>query len=83
MSVINSKSDHPVNPGLYLDPNTAAFFKKETGIDDDTALREHIIAVQADAYKVCTGEYCIEYLYLNMRDPTGLSLPLYSRLSLY
>jgi len=66
MSVINSKSDHPphysnpVNPSLYLDPDTAAFFKKETGIDDDAALKEHIIAVQADAYKACTCQFCIE-----------------------
>jgi len=72
-----------MNPGLYLDPDTAAFFKKETGIDDDVPLKEHIIGVQADAYKACTCQYHIEYLYLNRRDPTGLSLSLYSRLLLY
>jgi len=40
-----------MDPGLYLDSDTAAFFKKEIGIDDDVSLKEHIIAVQADAYK--------------------------------
>ena len=72
-----------MDPGLYLDSDTAAFFKKETGIDDDVSLKEHIIAVQADAYKACICQYRIKYLYLNRRDPTGPSLSLYSPLFLY
>ncbi|KAH7920280.1 hypothetical protein BV22DRAFT_1040003 [Leucogyrophana mollusca] len=34
----------------YLDAEALAFFKSLTGIDDDVALKEHILAVQAKAY---------------------------------
>ena len=38
---------------LYkLSPEDAAFFKAQTGIDNDEALKEHILAVQERAYKV-------------------------------
>jgi len=46
-----------LNPDDYsLDPEELAFFKQETGIQDEVLLREHILAVQAEAYKVCTVE---------------------------
>jgi hypothetical protein len=35
-----------------LSHDEAAFFKKETGIDDDEALKQHILALQAEAYNV-------------------------------
>jgi thermostable 8-oxoguanine DNA glycosylase len=42
-----------LNEQLYgLSPNEAAFFKKEIGIDDDEALKRHILALQAEAYNV-------------------------------
>jgi len=37
---------------LGLDPEEEAFFRSETGIQDTEELREHIIEVQEDAYKV-------------------------------
>lgn len=37
---------------LVLDAAEAAFFKAQTGIDDDDALREHILAVQRKAFSV-------------------------------
>ena len=37
---------------LELDPGEEAFFKSETGIQDTEELREHILKIQADAYKV-------------------------------
>jgi hypothetical protein len=41
-----------VDTGLYnLSPAQAAFFKTQTGIDDDEDLKRHILEVQAKAYK--------------------------------
>jgi thermostable 8-oxoguanine DNA glycosylase len=54
-----STTSEPVMPRTKLDekrydlsPNEAAFFKKETGIDDDEVLKRHILALQAEAYNV-------------------------------
>ncbi|OAX35872.1 hypothetical protein K503DRAFT_773044 [Rhizopogon vinicolor AM-OR11-026] len=35
-----------------LDPQDAAFLKKVTGIEDDAALKEHVLKAQAKAYKI-------------------------------
>lgn len=35
-----------------LSPEQTTFFKAQTGIDDDAALKEHILEVQERAYKV-------------------------------
>ena len=65
---------------LYdLSDEESSFFKQQTGIQDDDELKEHIIQVQAEAYKVCSrerrqsqdGNSCLVYL------KTGLSLPLH------
>ncbi|KAH7910790.1 hypothetical protein BJ138DRAFT_1152166 [Hygrophoropsis aurantiaca] len=41
----------PLDLNLYaLDEESSTFFKSQTGIFDDSALREHILAVQAKAY---------------------------------
>lgn len=43
-----------LNEELYkLRADEIAFYKAQTGIDDDEALRRHILACQAEAYKVC------------------------------
>jgi hypothetical protein len=40
----------PLDEGLYkLD---CAFFKQQTGIDDNDELKTHLLCVQADAYEV-------------------------------
>ena len=42
-----------LDPSLYsLDSDEAAFFKQLTGISDEQALKEHILAVQSKAYEV-------------------------------
>lgn len=42
-----------LDASLYaLDEQEAAFFKQQTGIADDTALKDHILAVQKQAYDV-------------------------------
>jgi hypothetical protein len=42
--------EFPLDEKHYnLSPDEAAFFKKETGIDDDEALKRHILA---EAYNV-------------------------------
>ncbi|KAK0203785.1 hypothetical protein DFS33DRAFT_832041 [Desarmillaria ectypa] len=44
----------PLDPTLYaLEEDEAAFFKSQTGIEDDAALKSHIFAVQEEAYKIC------------------------------
>ncbi|KAG7448598.1 uncharacterized protein BT62DRAFT_889725 [Guyanagaster necrorhizus] len=43
----------PLRPELYsLSGDEAAFFKSETGIEDDDELKSHILTVQAEAYKI-------------------------------
>ncbi|KIJ66175.1 hypothetical protein HYDPIDRAFT_87780 [Hydnomerulius pinastri MD-312] len=43
----------PLDPGLYsLSSEEAAFFKAATGIEDDDALKAHILIAQEKAYKV-------------------------------
>lgn len=40
----------PLDEGLYkLD---SAFFKQQTGIDDNDELKTHLLSIQAEAYKV-------------------------------
>ena len=48
---------------LELGPEEEAFFKSETGIQDTEELREHILKVQEDAYKVdrCS---CVDSIHL-------------------
>ncbi|CCM02021.1 uncharacterized protein FIBRA_04097 [Fibroporia radiculosa] len=42
-----------LDESLYLlKEDEAAFFKSQTGIQDDEALKQHIISVQTEAYKV-------------------------------
>lgn len=48
------------NSGLVIDPvgyglneEETAFYQKLTGIDDDEALRDHLVKVQAEALAVC------------------------------
>ena len=36
-----------------LTDEESAFFKQQTGIQDDHDLKAHILQVQAEAYKVC------------------------------
>lgn len=43
----------PIDPVKYsLSPEEAEFFKATTGINDDEALKAHILSVQEKAYKV-------------------------------
>jgi hypothetical protein len=42
-----------LDESLYsLTAEESAFFKSQTGIEDDDELKEHILAIQAKAYKV-------------------------------
>jgi hypothetical protein len=42
-----------LNESLYnLDADESAFYKQQTGITDDGELKEHIVAVQRDAYAI-------------------------------
>ncbi|KAK0459030.1 uncharacterized protein EV420DRAFT_1642728 [Desarmillaria tabescens] len=45
---------HPLDATLYaLTEDEVAFFKSQTGIEDDAALKSHIVSVQEEAYKIC------------------------------
>ncbi|KAF9240246.1 hypothetical protein BU15DRAFT_61573 [Melanogaster broomeanus] len=56
--VVHYETYTPLDPSLYaLSPSEAAFFKAATGIDDDAALKAHIITVQDKAYKACSIPY--------------------------
>lgn len=58
-----------MDDSLYcLDPEEIAFFKRQTGIQDEAALKTHIIDVQKEAYKVAPYA-CIrgfDFLHPNM-----------------
>ncbi|KAG1731986.1 uncharacterized protein EDB91DRAFT_1330297 [Suillus paluster] len=52
----------PLDENFYnLRPEDSAFFKELTGIEDDAALKQHILDVQAKAYKV--APYGCIYLF--------------------
>ena len=41
------------DPSLYNpEPHEVEFFKSQTGIEDDEELKEHVIAVQKEAWEV-------------------------------
>ena len=53
MAKLHAHIGAPLDDKLYrLDAEEVAFYKGKTGIQDDLALREHIIKVQQDAYQV-------------------------------
>ncbi|KAG2107084.1 hypothetical protein BD769DRAFT_1366345 [Suillus cothurnatus] len=60
----------PLDDSLYdcLDPEEIAFFRRQTGIQDEVALKTHIIDVQKEAYKVapygCIREF--DFLHPNI-----------------
>jgi hypothetical protein len=39
--------------GCHLEPESPQFFQEQTGILDELKLKEHILAVQEQANKVC------------------------------
>lgn len=44
----------PIDPSAYdLTGDELAFFKTQTGIQNEDELRDHILKVQAEAYAVC------------------------------
>lgn len=67
----------PLDENLYnLRPQDAAFYKELTGIKDDAALKQHILDVQAKAYKV--APYGCIYLFLFTRRKLS-GLPAYQQ----
>lgn len=55
----NQYTQPPLDDQLYsLTPDAAEFFKSQTGITNDDALKAHILAVQKKAYEI-HGYHCI------------------------
>lgn len=52
------KSPAPLDVEYSLQLDEIAFFKQESGITDDQALKEHILKVQRDAYAVSSMLNC-------------------------
>lgn len=46
-------SESQNDPQYVLDPAELAFLKTQTGIQDDEALKAHVLAIQKKAYEVC------------------------------
>ncbi|KAH7885515.1 hypothetical protein F5I97DRAFT_1404158 [Phlebopus sp. FC_14] len=66
-SRVHAKDVPPLDPTLYaLSPEEAAFFKGATGIDDDEALKAHIMVAQAKAYKVAPYPCIYGFRFLKM-----------------
>lgn len=55
---MSDNAEIPLLDGKHyaLDGEELAFFKSQTGIQDEHALKAHIMKVQTEAYKV--GDYC-------------------------
>ncbi|KAH7890656.1 hypothetical protein F5I97DRAFT_1923159 [Phlebopus sp. FC_14] len=49
-----------------ITPEQAAFFKERTGITDDEELKRHILAVQAEAYKVAPYPCIMGFVFLSL-----------------
>ncbi len=48
----------PLRPELYgLSEDEAVFYRSQTGIEDDEELKNHILTVQAEAYKASLGPH--------------------------
>ncbi|KAG6329454.1 hypothetical protein ID866_9635 [Astraeus odoratus] len=57
----------PLDPTLYsLSPEEAAFFKATTAIDDDEALKAHILLAQEKAYRVAPYPCIYGFTFLRM-----------------
>ena len=68
--------DKPLDQSLYApDEEEKAFMRATTGIQDDDALKEHILAVQAKAFavRVCL---CNPYTALSL-DEVAVQVPVH------
>lgn len=63
---------------LNEDPEALAFFKRETGIDDDEQLKQHIMEVQAKAYQVFPSFRILCPCTKSLIASPGVPLPLHS-----
>ncbi|KAG1823536.1 uncharacterized protein BJ212DRAFT_688031 [Suillus subaureus] len=62
----------PLDQSLYnLRPQDATFYKELTGIEDDEALKQHILDVQEKAYNVAPYA-CIYFFFFTRRKLSGL-----------
>lgn len=52
LSYDNATSEEKLGWIEQLGPNELEFFKQQTGIENEAALKNHIISIQAKAYKV-------------------------------
>jgi len=73
-SNISERKPREIDPSLYrLEGEELAFFQKETGIEDEDKLKQHILRVQEKAYKVysypCIRRFaflsCVFYVHLS------------------
>ncbi|KAG2342482.1 hypothetical protein BDR05DRAFT_964090 [Suillus weaverae] len=65
--IFQTASTPTVDTSLYsLSSEEAAFFKAQTGIDDDEDLKRHILEVQAKAYKVVPYPCIHTFLFLRL-----------------
>ena len=67
-SLLASDASKPsLDPNFYfLTAKETEFYKAQTGIQDDEKLKEHIFAVQRDAYEV--RPFPLSQLYLNIHN---------------
>lgn len=78
MSSVESNAPMPLDESLYqLEGTDYEFLSAETGIKDPEELKKHIIAVQAEIYKVRLRVYLSIEPVLTEVASLGPSLPLY------
>ena len=80
----------PIDPSAYsLSGEELAFFKAQTNIQNEDELRDHILAVQAEAYAVCpshqlsTSSYSTDFTLSNNYILTGVPISLYQAVCIH
>ena len=54
-----------LDPSLYApSEEEVAFLKSQTGIQDDEELKAHVLAVQKEAWDVCTTTYIYKWIFV-------------------
>lgn len=62
MSSSTHQEPHPLPATVNLGPEEFEFLKKQTKIDDEDKLKEHILTIQREAYAVGDQQFVSSWL---------------------
>lgn len=83
-SIADTARSKGVDPSLYaLAGDDLRFFKAQTGIEDDEELKEHVLAVQKEAYQVRLFDFSAACGCVNLGSTADLAVPLHLLVQLH